>query len=67
MMLMKTGTKEQIREQEITAMRGIDSRQDTKDAERTKQFKAGRISRRWPRRLTLDESWRTPFQFTWRC
>ncbi len=65
--LTEDGTKEQVREQEITKIRETHSRQDKRDAERTKRFVGSRISRRWQRRLNLDETFRAPSLFTWRC
>ena len=60
-------TKEQVREQEITKIRKIDTRQDKRDAERTKRFVGGRLSRRRWQRPNLDEIYRAPSLFTWRC
>ncbi len=67
MKLMEDGTKEQVREQEITMNRQIHRQEDKRDAERTKRFVGGRLSRRWLRRLNLDETYRAPSHFTWRC
>jgi hypothetical protein len=66
MKLTEDGTTEQVREQEITKIREIHSRQDKRDAERTKRFVQGPLSRRWSRRMNLDETYRTPSLFTWR-
>jgi hypothetical protein len=66
MKLTEDGTKEQDREQEITKIRETHSRQDKRDAERTKRFVQGPLSRRWSRRMNLDETYRTPSLFTWR-
>ncbi len=67
MKLMEDSAKEQVREQEITKIREIHSRQDKRDAERTKRFVGGRLSRRWSQRPDLDEAYRAPSLFTWRC
>ena len=67
MKLTEDGTKKQVREQEITMIREIHSRQDKRDLERTKRFVEGRLSHRWWRRLNLDETYRAPSHFTWRC
>ncbi len=67
MKLTEDCTKEQVREQEITKIREIDTRQDKRDADRTKRFVQGPLSRRWLRRLNLDETYRAPSLFTWRC
>ncbi len=67
MNLTEDCTKEQVRGQEITKFREIHSRQDKRNAERTKRFVGGRISHRWWRRLTLDETYRAPSHVTWRC
>ena len=60
-------SKRQVRGQEITKFREIHSRQDKRNAERTKRFVGGRISHRWWRRLNFDETYRAPSLFTWRC
>ncbi len=67
MKLTEDGTKEQVREPEITKIREIHSRQGKWDAERTKRFVQGPLSRRWSQRLNLDETFRAPSLFTWRC
>ncbi len=67
MKLTEDGTKELVREQEITKIREIHSRQDKRDVERTKRFVQGPLSCRWSRRMNLDETYRTPSLFTWRC
>ncbi len=67
MKLTEDGTKKQVREQEITMIREIHSRQDKRDLERTKRFVGDRLSHRWWRRLNLDETYRAPSHFTWRC
>ncbi len=66
MNLTEDGTKEQVREQEITKIREILSRQDNRDPERTKRIVQGPLSHRWWRRLNLDETFRAPSHFTWR-
>ena len=40
---------------------------DKRHAERAKQIVEGRVSRRWPRCMTLDDTYRAPSLFTWRC
>ena len=67
MKLTEDGTKKQVREKEITMIREIHSRQDKRDLERTKRFVGDRLSHRWWRRLNLDETYRAPSHFTWRC
>ncbi len=67
MNLTEDCTKEQVRDQEITKIREIHSRQDKRDPQRTKRFVGGRLSRRCSRRLNLDETFRAPSHFTWRC
>ncbi len=57
----------QVREQEITEIREIHSREDKRDPEWTKRFVHGPLGRRWSRHLNLDETYRAPSQFTWRC
>ena len=41
--------------------------EDKRDAERTKRFVEGRLSLRWSRRMNLDDTYRAPSLFTWRC
>ncbi len=67
MKLTEDCTKEQTREQEITKIREIHSRQDKRDVERTKRYVWGPLSRRRSRRMNLDETFRPPSLFTWRC
>ena len=57
----------QVREQGITKIREIDSRQHKRNPECTKHFLAGPLSSRWSRRMNLDETYRAPSLFTWRC
>jgi len=40
--------------------------ENKRDAEREKRIVDGRVSRRWSRRLNLDETYRPPAHFTWR-
>ena len=67
MKLTEDRSKGKVREQEITGIREIDTQQDKRDPERTKRFVQGPLSRRWLRRLNLDETYRAPSLFTWRC
>ncbi len=46
MQLTEDCTKKQVREQEITKIREIHSRQDKRDPERTKRFVGGRLGHR---------------------
>ena len=41
--------------------------EDKRHAERTKRIVEGRLSRRWPRCMTRDDTYRVPSLFTWRC
>ena len=41
--------------------------EDKRHAERTKRIVEGRLSRRWPRCMNLDDTYRAPSLFTWRC
>ena len=36
-------------------------------AEQTKRYVEGRLGRRWPRCMTVDDSYRAPSLFTWGC
>jgi hypothetical protein len=40
---------------------------DKRHAERSKRIVDGRLNRRWPRCMTLDDTYRAPSLFTWRC
>ncbi len=64
--LTKDCRQGQVREQGITRIREIDSRQDKRNPECAKQFLAGLLSSRWSRRMNLDETYRAPSLFTWR-
>ncbi len=59
--------KRTTREQEITKIREIHSQQDKRNPEPTKRFVGGRLSRRWSQHLNLDDAYRAPSLFTWRC
>ena len=59
--------KGQVREQESTENREMRSQEDKRDPKWTKRFVHGPLSRRWSRRMDLDETFRTPALFTWRC
>ncbi len=67
MKLTEDGTKEQVRDQEITKIREINSRQDKRNPEPTKRFVGGRLSRRWSQLLNFNDAYRAPSLFTWRC
>ncbi len=54
-------------EQEFTEIREIHSRENKCDPELRKRFDQGPLSRRWSRRMNLDETYRMPSLFTWRC
>jgi hypothetical protein len=41
--------------------------ENKRHAERTNRFAEGRVSRRWPRCMNLDDTYRAPSLFTWRC
>ena len=56
----------QVREQGITKIREIGSRQAKHNTECKKRSVAGDISRRWWRRMNLDETLRPPSHFTLR-
>ena len=67
MKLTEDGTKEQDREQEITKIRETHSRQDKRDAVLRNRILQGPLSRRWWRHMNLNETYRAPSLFTWRC
>lgn len=56
----------QVREQGITKIREIDSRQDKRNPERTKPLVLSPLRSRRSRRMSLHEAYRTPSLFTWR-
>ena len=57
----------QVREQEITEIREIRPREGKRDPEWTKRYVWGPLSRRRSWRMNLDETFRPPSLFTWRC
>ena len=59
--------KGQVRGQEITKVQEIHPREGKRDPEWTKRYVWGPLSRRTSRRLNLDETFRPPSLFTWRC
>ncbi len=59
-------TQGQVREQGITRIREIDSRQDKRNPELRKRFVQGPFSRRWSGLMNLDGTNRAPSLFTWR-
>ena len=65
--LMEDCSQGQVREQGITKIQEIDSGQDKRNPECTKPFVASALSRRWGRCMNLDETFRAPSLFTWRC
>ena len=67
MKLTEDGSKEKIREQEITNIREIHSRQDKRDTQRTNRIVQRRLGRQWSWLMNLDETYRMPPLFTWRC
>ncbi len=56
----------QVREQEITEIREIHSREEKRDAELRKRISQDRRRRRRSQRMNLDETYRAPSLFTWR-
>lgn len=44
----------------------VQIREEKREAEPTRRFVDGRLSRRWSQRMNLDESYRAPSLFTWR-
>ncbi len=64
---MEDDSEVKDREQEITEIREIHSRENKRDPELRKRLVQGPLSRRWSRRMNLDETYRMPSLFTWRC
>ena len=67
MKLTEDGSKEKIREQEITNIREFHSRQDKRDTQRTKRIVQRHLGRQLSWLMNLDETYRMPSLFTWRC
>ncbi len=65
--LTEDGSKGKILEQEITNIREIHSRQDKRDTQRTKRIVQRHLGRQWSWLMNLDETYRMPPLFTWRC
>jgi len=65
--LTEDGSQGQVHEQEITKIREIHSREGKRDPEWTRRYVGGPLSRRRSRRMNLDETFRAPSLFTWRC
>ncbi len=59
--------KGQIRGQETTEIQEIELRVGELDAQRTKRNVQDQFGRRWARHMNLDEIYRMPSLFTWRC
>ena len=59
--------KGMIGKREIARLQAIHSRKQQRDPKQKKQSVRGSISRRWLRRMDLDETCRAPSLFTWRC
>jgi hypothetical protein len=64
---MENESMEKIREQEITRIRQIHSRAHKWASEGTKRFVKGPLRRPRTRCMNLDEIYRMPPLFTWRC
>ena len=60
-------SKGQLREQGITKIRETHSRQDKRDAVLRNRILQGPLSRRWWRHMNVNETYRAPSLFTWRC
>ncbi len=52
---------------EVMMNETVQLREEKRDVERTKRFVEGCLSRRWSRRMNLDDTYRAPSLFTWRC
>ena len=60
-------SKGQVHEQDITKVQEIHPREGKRDPEWTKRYVWGPLSRRRSQRMNLDETFRPPSLFTWRC
>lgn len=65
--LTEDGSRGQARAQDIARIHESHWRQDRWDRDRTNRIVHGALSRRWSQRLNLDETYRMPSLFTWRC
>ena len=65
--LTEDGNRGQARAQEIARIHESHWRQDKWNRDRTNRIVHGALSRRWPQRWDLDETYRMPSLFTWRC
>ena len=65
--LIEDDSNEEIRQQEITKIRKIHSREEKRDPELRKRVVQGPLGRRWSRYMNLTEIYRAPCLFTWRC
>jgi len=45
----------------------VQTREEKRHTERTKRFVEGSLSRRWSRHMNVDNTYRAPSLFTWRC
>lgn len=54
-------------ENESTKIREDHSREEKRNPELRKRNVRGPLHRRWSRRMNLDETYRAPSLFTWRC
>lgn len=45
----------------------VQTQEDKRHTERRKRYVEGCLSRRWSRPIELDETYRAPSLFTWRC
>ncbi len=65
--LIEDDNEIKIWEQEISEFREIHSREDKRDPALRKRSVRGPINHRWSRYTNLDETYRMPSLFTWRC
>ena len=45
----------------------VQTREEKRHTERTKRLVEGHLSHRWTRRMNVDDTYRAPSLFTWRC
>ncbi len=64
---MEDDGRGQLQDREIANIREIHPRVEERDPALRKRILRGRLGRRWLRHMNLDETYRTPSLFTWRC
>ncbi len=64
---MEDDGRGQLQDPDIANIREIHPRGEERDPAFRKRFARGPFNHQWPRHMNLDETYRTPSLFTWRC